>query len=735
MSVRWGFSAWSPASGNPSVSDQQQQGKVSGRVVDGATGDAMPGVNIVIKGTSLGAISDADGKYSINVPDKNATLQFSFIGYVTAEVPLEGKAVVDVHMVSEVKGLDEVVVTGYGTTKKASLTGSVAAVNGDNLKQSPVTNLTNSLIGRIPGITSVQRSGEPGYDQSTITIRGANTLGDNSVLVVVDGIPHRDMDRIDPADIESFSVLKDASAAIYGTQAANGVILITTKRGRVGKPTITFNLSTGFNQPTVIPDMADAATYSTMLNEIAYYADPADGLNQKYSDADIQKFKDGSDPWGHPNTNWFEACFKKWSAQNYQNVSISGGTDNMKYYLSLGTKYEDAYYKHSATSYRQYDFRTNIDGRVSKNIQLSMDVSGRQENRNYPTVSQGNIFRMLIRGKPNMPAYWPNGLPGPDIEYGYNPVVVCTDATGFDHDRRYILESNLRVNITIPGVKGLSVQANGSYDKIFKFEKVFDTPWYLYTWDGVTYGSDGLPLLAKGKTGYDAAQLTQNTQNGNTTTFNAFATYENTIASVHNIKITVGTEAQSGLNDYMTAFRKNYVTDLIPQLFAGAYDQYMTNNGWADQNARLSYFGRFNYNYRNKYLAEVVMRYDGSYMFKPGKNYGLFPGISLGWRISDESFFKDNVPVFNDLKIRASWGQTGNDRIYYNNALQEYQYLSTYSFASMNYVFGQSNAENRLVENVVPNPDVTWEKANQSNIGIDSDIAEEHADGECRPVL
>jgi TonB-dependent starch-binding outer membrane protein SusC len=715
-----GLTAWSPAPGSSSTGDQQQ--KVTGRIVDGATGDPMPGVNIIVKGTNIGAIADADGKYSLNVPDKNATLQFSFIGYVTAEVLLEGKTVVDVHMVSEVKGLEEVVVTGYGTTKKASLTGSVAAVNGDNLKQSPVTNLTNSLIGRIPGITSIQRSGEPGYDAATFTIRGNNTLGDNSVLVVVDGIPHRDMDRIDPSDIESLTVLKDASAAIYGTQAANGVILITTKRGRVGKPTITFNLSTGFNQPTVIPDMADAATYSTMLNEIAYYANTAGGRNQKYSDADIQKYKDGSDPWGHPNTDWFGECFKKWSAQNYQNISISGGTDNMKYYLSLGTKYEDAYYKHSATSFRQYDFRTNIDGRVSKNIDLSFDVSGREENRNFPTVSQGNIFRMLIRGKPNLPAYWPNGLPGPDIEYGFNPVVVSTDATGFDHDRRYILESNVRVNIKIPWIKGLSVQANGSYDKIFKFEKVFNKPWYLYTWDGVTYGSDGLPALTKGKRGFDAAQLTQNTQDGNKTTFNAFATYETSIASIHNIKVTVGTEAQSGLNDYMTAFRKNYVTDLIPQLFAGAYDQYMTNDGWADQNARLSYFGRFNYNYSNKYLAELVMRYDGSYMFKPGKNYGFFPGVSLGWRISDENFFKDNVSFINDLKLRASYGQTGNDRIYYGGSLQEYQFLSTYSFTSLTYTLGQSQANKRLFENVVPNPDVTWEKADMYNLGFDATL-------------
>jgi len=704
----------------------QQQIKVSGKVTDGATGEAMPGVNIQVKGTSVGAITDVAGKYTLSIADKNATLIFSFIGYVTKEVPLNGSTTMDAVLVAEVRNLEEVVVVGYGTAKKATLTGSVSSVVGETLKQSPTTNLTNSLVGRIAGITAVQKSGEPGYDATTILIRGANTLGDNSPLVVVDGIPHRSLDRIDPSDIESFTVLKDASAAIYGTQAANGVILITTKRGQVGKPTITFNLNTGWNQPDVIPKMADAATYATILNELSYYANPAAGRNQVYSATDIKEFGDGSDPWGHPNTDWFKAVFKPWSAQNYENISVSGGTENMKYFLSIGSKYQDAYYKNSATNFGQYDFRSNIDGKISKNIDISFDVAGRQEDRNFPTVSEGNIFRMLMRGKPTMQAWWPNGDPGPDIEYGYNSAVTVTSATGSNRERTYNMESNVKLNITIPWVKGLSFTANGSYDKVFDYHKEFDTPWYLYSWDGTTKDANGVPVLVKNSRGYSAPQLTENWQDGDKKTFNAFATYETSIAEKNHIRLMVGTESQVGQNNYENAFRKNFVTTAIPQLFAGAADQYMSNGGSADQNARLSYFGRINYDYAQKYLIEIISRYDGSYMFKPGKDFGFFPGVSAGWRISDENFWKDNISFISDFKLRGSWGQTGNDRIYYNGALKEYQYLATYTLNQDYYVYGQTVNNPMLAENVVPNPDVTWEIANESNIGFNTTLLNKH---------
>jgi TonB-linked SusC/RagA family outer membrane protein len=689
----------------------QAQVTVTGTVTAAEDDTPIPGVNIIEKGTSNGSITNADGSYSITV-SSDAVLMFSFVGMVTQEIAVGAQTIIDVVLSSGTTALDEIVVIGYGTASKATLTGAVASVRGDELKQSPSTNFSNTLVGRVPGLFAYNRSGEPGYDGATLRIRGANTLGDNNPLVVVDGIPNRNLDRLDPAMIESFTVLKDASAAIYGTQAANGVILITTKRGKIGKPTITIDMNVGAQQPTVIPEMADAATYATMLNEIKYYADPSLGMNQVYTEADIQAYADGSDPWGHPNTDWFEEVFKPWSLQHYENVSVRGGSDKLKYFLSFGNKFQDAIYYNSATYFSQQNFRTNIDGSITKNIDLSFDVAARAENRHFPTVSQWDSFRMLMRGKPNMPAFWPNGDPGPDIEYGHNPVVTTTDATGYNDDKNYYLETNLRLNVKIPWVDGLAVQGNFSYDKRFRYQKVFETPWYLYTWDG-----NPDYITVKGQRGLAAPQLTQRANDDYKLTYNAYVTYDKMFAG-NTLKVMLGTESQNGLNNWMYAFRKNYVASDIDQLFAGARDEYMENDGSASQFARRSYFGRFNYSYNNKYLVEFIARYDGSYMFDDA--WGFFPGISVGWRIVDEDFWNSNIGFFDDFKIRGSWGRTGNDRIYYDDQLQEYKYLTLYGFSSKSYVFDVSSNNKMLYEQAVPNPNVTWEEANQFNVGFNA---------------
>ncbi len=688
--------------------EQPQQKSITGKVTD-QNGQPLPGVSVLVKGTTTGTITDADGNYTLPAGASAKTLVFSFIGMHAEEIAIGNQNSISVSLKDETIGLEEVVAVGYGVQRKVTATGSVVSSKGAVLEKSPSTNMSNNLVGRMPGLTAVTRSGEPGADGAILRIRGSNTLGDNTPLVVVDGVANRGMERISPNDIESVTVLKDASAAIYGSQAANGVILITTKRGSLGKPKVTININQGFNQPTRIPEMADAAQYASMLNEINYYKNPSGGRYSKYSEEDIQLYSDGTDPWGHPNTDWFGEVFKKWSTQNQQTASISGGTDNMKYFISLGARYEDGYYKHSATNYKQYNFRTNIDGKVNKYISVAFDVSGREELRNYPTRSAGSIFRMLMRGKPNMPAYWPDGTPGPDIEYGDNPAVTTTDATGYDKDKRYILETNLRTVIEIPWVKGLSVTANGSFDKFFKFHKKFETPWYLYTWDG-----NDDHILNKGKRGLDAPQLTEDMEDTQALNGNIYATWDRTFDEVHNVKVMAGVERRSGMTDIFSAFRKNYISAAVDQLFAGASDQYMSNDGYARQNAYQSYFGRVNYDLNKKYMVEFVWRYDGSYMFPTKKQFGFFPGISAGWRISDENFWKDNIAFIEDFKLRGSWGQTGNDRI------NEYQYLATYGYLSgKTFVFG-TEEEKLLYETKTPNPDVTWEVANQANIGFDA---------------
>jgi TonB-dependent SusC/RagA subfamily outer membrane receptor len=256
----------------------------------------------------------------------------------------------------------------------------------------PSINFSNSLVGRLPGLVATTRSGEPGNDDASFRIRGSNTLGNNTPLVVIDGIANRSMQRLDPADVENVTILKDASAAIYGAEAANGVILVTTKRGKLGKPAVTINLNHAITQPTVLPKMADAATYAQMLNEMSLYS----GGTAAYSPEEIQKFKDGSDPYKYPNTNWISTVFKPSSFQNYGNVSISGGSENLKYYFSLGSNYQDGIYRNSATNYSQSNFRSNIDAKISKNIKVSLDLAGSQENRNYPTRPTSTIFDFAV---------------------------------------------------------------------------------------------------------------------------------------------------------------------------------------------------------------------------------------------------------------------------------------------------------------------------------------------------
>lgn len=696
---------------------------VEGRVTDDA-GDGLPGVTVKLKNANVGTVTDADGNFRLSIPDgtQNPVLIFSFVGYAVQEVAVGNQSTLNIKLSEDLEQLQEVVVVGYGEQKKATVTGSISSVGGKEIVQSPVTNVSNSLAGRLPGVTAVTRSGEPGADGSTIRIRGANTLGNNDALVVVDGIPGRSLERIDPNTIESITVLKDASAAIYGAQAANGVILITTKRGKTGKPIISLNYDQGYGRPTRIPDMADAAQYAEMLNEIDAYR----GRTPRYTDEEIQKFADGSDPWNYPNTDWFAEVLKPWSAQNNANMQISGGSEAIRYMIALGYKFQDGYYKNSATNYSQYDFRSNLDGKLSENISIGVDLAGRQENRNYPTRGAGSIFWMVMRGKPHMHAYWPDGTPGPDIEYGDNPAVISTDATGYDRDKRYVLNSTLKLNVKVPWVEGLSFNANAGVDKVFRFQKRFETPWYLYNWDGQTRDADGNPVLERGKKGFSDPRLMQYMEDNQNILVNAMVNYERNIG-IHALKFLVGTERRSGRGDRFSAYRRFFASTAIDQLFAGG-DAEKDNFGSAYENARLNYFGRINYNLYEKYLLELVWRYDGSYIFPESKRYGFFPGVSAGWRISDESFMKDNVNFINDMKLRASWGQTGNDRI------DEWQYMASYAYGRWDapsgnqayrnepYIFGIDKENKALYEARIPNKDVTWEVANQFNVGLETTV-------------
>ncbi|SEL43545.1 TonB-linked outer membrane protein, SusC/RagA family [Parapedobacter koreensis] len=690
--------------------ENRQEITITGKVTD-EQGRPLEGVTVIVKGGTRAVTTDPEGNYRIQLPNRSEVLVFSIIGYAPVEISASAGNTINVTLKEQVSGLDEVVVVGYGTQRIATVTGSVATVKGETLTKAPAINLSNAMVGRLPGLVAVTRSGEPGGDGSTFRIRGANTLGDNSPLIVVDGVANRPLERLNATDIESVTILKDASAAIYGAQAANGVILVTTRRGKQGKPQISFSYNEGWSMPTVIPNTADAATYLQMLNEISMYA----GQPAKYSEEEIQHFRNGDDPWLYPNTNWYDATFKDAAAQRTANLTISGGQENLTYFISAGTNYQDAIYKNSATNYKQMNFRINLDGKMSDYVKYSVNVAGREENRNYPTRSASDIFVMLRRGKPNMPAYWPNGMNGPDIEYGNNPVVVTTNQTGYDRNKATMLESKATLDISIPGVKGLTLTGSAAYDRRLNNDKLWRTPWYLYAWDGVSRDDNGEPILVEGQKGYTNPELTQEMSDGDLLTLNTLLNYQLNLQDKHHIKALFGVERISGESMNFNAYRKNFVSTALDQLFAGG-DAEKNNGGSASLQARLNYFGRVNYDFSNKYLFEFVWRYDGSYIFPEAKRFGFFPGVSLGWRVSDETFWQPLKPVVSDFKIRGSWGQTGNDRI------GTYQYLASYGFASAAnqiYVFN-GNVESKILSELrIPNPNVTWEVANQSNVGFD----------------
>lgn len=717
-----------------------QNKTVRGKVTD-EQGNPVVGASVLQKGTTNGVVTSVTGEYSLTVPD-NATLVFSSVGFTDQEMPVGANSTINLQLKALAQSLSDVVVVGYGTQKKVTVTGAVAQVKGSDLEKVPALNMSNTLVGRLAGVTAVNGSGEPGYDGSSIRIRGTNAFGNTAPLVVIDGVPERagGLERLNPADVETISVLKDASAAIYGQRAANGVILITTRRGKTGKPKLSYDFNQGWSQATVTPKMMDVTQYGNVRNELAVFdgaVPPGEwaaalqalqttgtytiagtsntiGSPTGFAPDDMAKYADGSDPWGHPNTDWFGAVLKNWSPQQRHNVQITGGTEAVRYMASLGYQNQDGYYKNSATGYKQYDLRINLDAKINKYISTAIGIVGREEYRFFPTEGAGAIFRMLMRGRPNEQAIWPNGLPGRDIENGQNPVVITTNQTGYDKDKRDYIQTNGKLEILIPWVQGLKVTGSAALDKYIYNGKRWATPWYLYSWDKVTYEADGTtPKLTKElRSTFTDPRLNQNTENSLNINLTGMVNYDKTFGS-HTIALMAGVQRETLNDQYFNAYRRYYISTAVDQMFAGG-DAEKNNGGGEYNRARLSYFGRVGYNYKEKYLAEFVWRYDGSYIFPEDNRFGFFPGVMAGWRISEEEFFK-GITFINSLKLRGSWGQVGAEP-YIGSNLAEFQYLANYGFSS--YIIDQTVTRG-LYEIVLPNPSFTWEVQNSINIGID----------------
>jgi len=688
---------------------QQREVTVTGTVTE-SNGSPVSGATVLISGTTQGIITDQNGRFTLLVPS-GATVEISFIGYKTEKRVITAAGNFEIVLTEDVKAVDEVVIVGYGVQKKATLSGSVTSVKGADIVKSPAMNVSNSIGGTLPGLVAVAQSGEPGSDYATLYIRGRSTLNDNSPLIVVDGIPNRSLERIDPATIESVTVLKDASAAIYGSQAANGVILVTTKRGSAGKTAVTASFSSGWSKPTKIPDLTNSAEYATLVNEIDAY----DDKTPTYSDSEIAKFAEGSDLWRYPNTDWFKEVLKSWSMQSNANITVSGGNENLQTFVSISTRHQDGFFKNSANKYDQHDLRANIDGKVNESISLSIDASLRLEQRNFPTASSASIFRNLMTGLPVQVAVWPNGLPGPplDVTTQDNPVVQATSAAGVNESDNYVFNVNAKLNIKIPWVKGLSLTATGAMDRGLDYQKYFSKLYELYTWDGSTLGTDNLPSLVKGA--YGSSRLNQQLDISKEYLVNALVSYQRNINQVHDINLLAGIEAIENKSNWFSAERRNFTSDFPAELNFGSSGSQYANGSNPGTNRWLNYFGRVNYAFDSKYIAEFVWRYQGSSKFASDTRWGFFPGVSVAYRISEENFWNDSGAgkIINNLKLRGSWGKTGNDLI------TPYQFFSLYSLYWRYFVTADQATHSAYYESLAGNVEAQWEEARQSDIGFD----------------
>lgn len=681
----------------------QKVHRITGKITD-EKGEGLPGISITVKGTTTGISSDGSGNYMINIPSDKSVLVFSSTGYLSKEVPVNGNSKINVQLSTDQKALDEVVVVGYGVQKKVTVTGSVATLKGDVLRESPAANLTNAIAGRVPGVIASNRSGEPGSDFSSLLIRGMGTLNDNSPLIVIDGVANRGaFERMNPDDIESISILKDASAAIYGAQSANGVILVTTKKGKTGKPTITYNGSYGFTQPTMLPKLVNAGQYATYINEVN------DRLGQphQYSASDIQKYTDGSDPINFPNTNWYHEVIKNFSPQYRHALTLSGGNDKVDHFISGEYLNQDGIFRNSATNYKQYNLRSNITARVTSDFKVSLNVSGRVEDRHYSNYSSGTIFSEVLSAYPTLPAYYPNGLPGPGLSEGRNPVLMASGATGYNKIKDYFLQSDLSFDLKLPEVtKGLYISGMAAFDFHFNNGKTLHDNWDAFRYNQTTNNYDNL------RNTEGPITLNENFTNYQLQTYNLKLGYERRFDE-HNVNAFVAYEQSENYYEGISAYRTGYLSSKIDQIFVGS-DIDKDNGSVAGQSARQNFFGRLTYSFKDRYLAEFILRHDGSFNFPKGKQWGTFPALSLGWRISEEDFFKNSISFMNQLKLKASWGKLGNDKI------APYQNLQQYYFDSGYYFGANSDRQQGLSAGVAPNPGITWEVANTSNVGLES---------------
>lgn len=704
--------------------------RISGIVRDGS-GNTLPGVSIIVKGTTNGTVTNADGAYTIQAP-QDATLVFSYVGMKPQEKRVGHARTLNITLEDDESTLNDIVVVGYGKVKRESLTGAVSDIRGDKLLETPSTNISSLLGGRLPGLSSVQTSGQPGADQASLTIRGSLY----GALYIVDGMP-RAIDDIDPNDIESISVLKDgASAAVYGLNAAGGVVIVTTKHGAPGRVKVNYDGSYGVSLNANFPKFMNGP-------EFAYYYNMADLMDKLtgntitsrddytpvFSRKNVEAMLNNDPTDGWDNVNYIDKVFGT-GHNTKHNVSVSGGSSDVHYYISAGYMNQDGNVDNF--TYRRYNMRANLDSKIGRDFRVTLGTTGTVTRTRTPAYSSGgaddgsegsgevgwlSIGHQTIMMHPYLPEKYNDlytaTLPN-NAAVAYSPLAAIYDS-GYKRTRGFTSQTNLTVEYAAPWLKGLTFKATGAYDYYSANNKNLDTPYKTYRMD-----------LSQPNTYYQLqdprSYTTNHVASGNTTTERLVGQLSVEYArdfGLHHVNALLLAEERDYKASDLAAYVENVPFSKLPEI---NYGQALKNSspvsGGSYHTRTAGYVFRLGYNYADTYLAEVSGRYDGSYKFngnKSDKRWGLFPSVSAAWRISKMSFMQSTQSWLDDLKLRASIGLLGND-----GSVPAYSYLSTYSFGGDRIINGQ--LVHSLYSSNVPNPTLTWSKTRTTDVGFDATL-------------
>lgn len=664
---------------------------VSGRISD-SKNKPVAGASIQEKGTNNGVTSREDGSFAITVSNANAVLLISHIGYGNKEVSVAGNGNVSIQIESLEEEMQQVVVIGYGTQKRENIIGSVSQVSAERLQSRPVTQLSNALSGQMAGVTVIQRSGQPGASAGVINVRGVGSFGASSgALVIVDGIPGS-MNDIDPNDVESISVLKDASsAAIYGARAANGVILVSTKSGKSGKTKISYNSYVGFQKPTAFPAFADSWDYAAMYNEAA----PG-----TYTPADIQKFRDGSDPDNYPNTNFLKAVFSKDGLQTGHNVTVSSGSANTQYNLSLGYLFQDGLVVKN--NYDRYNIRLNLKQALSSKLDLTTRLSAIKTSSLEPgppaTLDLNGVLGIInhaVRYPSTNAAKLSNGYYGTGVVQKGTPVSFL-ESESFNKDNDLNLNANLRLDYKV--ISGLKLSLITAFNQFNTKRKEFLATQVIN--QQITLGPNELNIINNSTEYY---------------TIQGLAEYSKRFGN-HQIGALAGYSFEANMFEQNRAYRNRLPGNELIQLNVGSPDN-QQSGGTGNQWALESFFGRVNYSYANKYLIEGVVRRDGSSRFPASRKYAYFPSAAIGYRIGEENFIQNNFTWIDELKLKASFGILGNQNI------PNYPYQNTYRLtndAGVTYSYPFGGAINQgVARTTITDPNLHWESTRTTDFGVE----------------